>query len=77
MFVTSGINDPRVTYWEPAKWVAKLRAMKTDNNVVLLLTNMKAGHAGNAGRFGYSRDIAKEHNFVFKVFGLKVKKGEF
>jgi oligopeptidase B len=77
MFVTSGINDPRVTYWEPAKWVAKLRAMKTDNNVVLLLTNMKAGHAGNAGRFGYLRDIAKEHNFVFKVFGFKVKKGEF
>jgi len=70
MYVSAGISDPRVTYWEPAKWVAKLREYKTDENLLLLETNMDAGHAGASGRFGLYRDIAKEYNFILKVFGL-------
>jgi oligopeptidase B len=58
MLVTSGLNDPRVQYWEPAKWVAKLRAMKTDDNLLLLKTEMGAGHAGPSGRYDAWRDEA-------------------
>jgi oligopeptidase B len=58
MVVTSGLNDPRVQYWEPAKWVAKLRATKTDNNLLLLKTEMGAGHAGPSGRYDAWRDEA-------------------
>lgn len=68
IYVTAGISDPRVTYWEPAKWVAKLRDHKTDDNLLLFETNMDAGHQGASGRFGYLRDVAKEYNFIFKVF---------
>ena len=57
MLVLAGLTDPRVTYWEPAKWVARLRAMKTDDNLLLLRTNMEAGHGGAAGRF----DALKEN----------------
>jgi oligopeptidase B len=70
IFVTAGINDPRVTYWESAKWVAKLRALKTDDNLLLYKVNLDAGHAGASGRFGYYRDLAQEYNFIFKVFGI-------
>lgn len=70
MYVTAGISDPRVTYWEPAKWVAKLRDMKIDDNLLLLETNMDAGHAGASGRFGHLREIAKEYNFIFMVFSI-------
>ena len=51
MLVTAGISDPRVTYWEPAKFVARLRATKTDDNLLLLKTNMDAGHFGKSGRY--------------------------
>jgi oligopeptidase B len=70
LYVTAGISDPRVGYWEPAKWVAKLRDMKTDNNLLFLETNMKGGHAGASGRFGFLQDKAKEYNFIFKVFSI-------
>ncbi len=73
LYVTAGISDPRVTYWEPAKWVAKLREMKTDTNLVFLETYMHAGHAGAPGRFGFLRDAAKEYNFIFRVFSISVK----
>ena len=72
MYITAGISDPRVTYWEPAKWVAKLRKFKTDDNLLLFELNMDAGHAGASGRFGYLRDMAKEFNFIFKVCGIGV-----
>ena len=56
MLVTAGLNDPRVGYWEPAKWVAKLRANKTDHNILLLRTNMGAGHGGASGRYDALRE---------------------
>lgn len=62
--VTAGLNDPRVTYWEPAKWVAKLRATKTDGNVLLLKTNMGAGHGGKSGRFESLHETAEEFAFI-------------
>ena len=64
MLVTAGLNDPRVGYWEPAKWVAKLRATKTDKNTLLLKTNMGAGHGGSSGRYDYLKEMAFRYAFV-------------
>jgi len=64
LLVISGLHDARVKYWEPTKWTAKLRAMKTDNNCLLLKTNTHAGHGGTSGRYGQLRDIAFEYAFV-------------
>lgn len=71
MFISGGLNDPRVTYWEPAKWAAKLRATKTDDNVLLLKTNMGAGHGGKSGRFESLREAAEEHAFVLWQLGVE------
>ncbi|MGL4314853.1 MAG: S9 family peptidase [Sphingomonas sp.] len=71
LFISGGLNDPRVTYWEPAKWAAKLRATKTDRNVLLLKTNMGAGHGGKSGRFDSLREAAEEHAFVLHQLGLE------
>lgn len=68
LFVTAGLSDPRVTYWEPAKWVAKLQELKTDDNPILLKTNMGAGHAGKTGRFEHLREYAEEFCFVLDQF---------
>lgn len=70
MLWTAGLNDPRVTYWEPAKMVAKLRAMKTDDNVLLLKTNMGAGHGGKSGRFERLRESAEEAAFLIWQLGV-------
>jgi oligopeptidase B len=64
ILVTAGLNDPRVGYWEPAKWVAKLRATKTDSNTLLLKTNMGAGHGGSSGRYDYLKEVAFRYAFV-------------
>jgi oligopeptidase B len=69
ILVLAGLTDPRVTYWEPAKWVAKLRATKTDENLLLLRTNMEAGHGGSAGRFDALKETAIELAFALKVTG--------
>ena len=67
LLVTAGLNDPRVTYWEPAKWVAKLRATKTDAKLLLLKTNMEAGHGGKSGRFDSLGEIAEEYQFLIEA----------
>ncbi len=70
MLVTAGLNDPRVTYWEPAKYVAKLRHLKTDDNLLLLKTNMGAGHRGQSGRYDSLREVAEEYAFLLAALGL-------
>jgi len=70
LFISGGLNDPRVTYWEPAKWGAKLRAMKTDDNVLLLKTNMGAGHGGKSGRWESLKEAAEEMAFVLWQMGM-------
>lgn len=69
LLVTAGLNDPRVTYWEPAKWVAKLRELKTDDNELLLKTNMGAGHGGKSGRFASIYEVAEEYAFILWQMG--------
>jgi len=71
MLVTAGLNDPRVSYWEPAKWVAKLRATKTDNNELLLKTQMSAGHFGASGRYEALKEVAFDYAFVLSRLGVK------
>jgi oligopeptidase B len=68
--VTAGLNDPRVQYWEPAKWMAKLRALRTDDNLAVLRTHMGAGHAGPSGRYDVLRERAQEYAFLLDALGL-------
>ncbi|MDG6403409.1 prolyl oligopeptidase family serine peptidase, partial [Pseudomonas quasicaspiana] len=70
MLVIAGYNDSRVQYWEAAKWVAKLRANKTDDNLLLLKTELGAGHGGMSGRYQGLRDVALEYGFIFKVLQI-------
>ncbi|MEO1221233.1 MAG: prolyl oligopeptidase family serine peptidase, partial [Pseudomonadota bacterium] len=70
MLVTAGLNDPRVTYWEPAKWVAKLRDVKTDDNLLLMKTNMGAGHGGQSGRWNSLKETAEEFAFILWQMGM-------
>jgi len=71
MLVTTGLWDSQVQYYEPAKWVAKLRALKTDQNRLLLHVEMEAGHGGKAGRFQRYREIAMEYAFILDELGLR------
>ena len=71
MLVTTGLHDSQVQYWEPAKWVAKLRAAKTDRNRLLLKTNMEAGHGGASGRFKRYREVALEYAFLLDLAGIR------
>lgn len=70
LFVTAGLSDPRVGYWEAAKWVARLREKKLDNNILLLKTNMDSGHRGASGRFDYLKEAADDIVFIINIFGL-------
>ncbi|MBW3130849.1 S9 family peptidase [Hymenobacter profundi] len=71
MLVTTGLHDSQVQYFEPAKWVAKLRTMKTDNNMLLLHTDMAAGHGGASGRFKSLHDTARQYAFMMLVLGMR------
>lgn len=70
MLVTTGLHDSQVQYWEPAKWVAKLRTLKTDNNLLFMDTNMDAGHGGASGRFEAIKEVAKEFSFLLDLEGI-------
>ncbi|MFN8206319.1 MAG: S9 family peptidase [Bacteroidales bacterium] len=70
MLVTTGLQDSQVQYWEPAKWVARLRANKTDNNRLYLHVNMEAGHGGASGRFNSLKELARQYAFVFDILGI-------
>ncbi|HEX8639588.1 MAG TPA: S9 family peptidase [Allosphingosinicella sp.] len=71
MLITGGLNDPRVTYWEPAKWAARLRATKTDDNLLLLKINMGAGHGGQSGRWTRLREVAEAYAFILTQMGAQ------
>jgi oligopeptidase B len=71
ILITTGLNDPRVAYWEPAKWTAKLRALKTDHNTLLLKTNMGAGHGGASGRYERFKDTAFIYAFILNTMGIQ------
>ncbi len=71
LLVSAGLNDPRVTYWEPAKWVAKLRELKTDSNELVFKTNMGAGHGGKSGRFESLKETAEEFAFILWQLGVE------
>lgn len=76
LLATAGLQDQRVTYWEPAKWTAKLRHERTNADMLLLRTKMEAGHAGASGRFDALRDTALEYAFVLKSFGMETTRNQ-
>ncbi len=69
LLVTTGLHDSQVQYFEPAKWVAKLRELKTDKNIILFKTNMEAGHGGKSGRFRALEDVALQYAFLLALEG--------
>ena len=71
MLITGGLNDPRVTYWEPAKWAARLRATRTDDHLLLLKINMGAGHGGQSGRWTRLREVAEAYAFMLTQMGAE------
>jgi oligopeptidase B len=71
LYISTGLHDSQVQYWEPAKWVAKLRVLKTNNKQLYLDTNMEAGHGGASGRFEAIKEIAKEYSFLLDLEGIK------
>lgn len=70
ILITTGYHDSQVQYWEPAKWVAKLRELKKDTNVLLFHTNMEAGHSGASGRFEALKEVAEEYAFILDLEGI-------
>lgn len=70
LYISTGLHDSQVQYWEPAKWIAKLRAMRTNKNLLFLDTNMDAGHGGASGRFEALKEVAKEYAFLLDLEGI-------
>jgi oligopeptidase B len=70
MLITAGYNDPNVQYWEPAKWTAKLRALKTDYNPLLLKTKMESGHGGPSGRYDLMKEFAFIYSFIIDTLNI-------
>ena len=70
LFVTAGYHDSQVQYWEPAKWVAKLREFKTDKNLLFLKTDMKSGHSGASGRYSSIYETAEKYSFLLSLEGI-------
>jgi oligopeptidase B len=70
MLVRTSLHDSQVMYWEPAKYIARLRTLKTDGNPLLLVTNMKAGHGGASGRYDYLKEIAFDYSFLLNELGI-------
>src|SRR5205807_7720929 len=70
MLIKTSLHDSQVMYWEPAKYVAKLRTLKTDSNTLLLKINMAAGHGGASGRYDFLREVAFDYAFIFSQFGI-------
>ena len=71
MLVTSGFHDSQVQYWEPSKWVSKIRDKKTDNNLLLFNINMKTGHGGVSGRYNFLKELAQEYSFLMFLENIK------
>ncbi|WP_238988367.1 S9 family peptidase [Aureibaculum marinum] len=71
LLITTGLHDSQVQYYEPAKWLAKLRANKTDNNLLVMYTDMESGHGGASGRFNALRDTARDYGFILEMEGIK------
>jgi oligopeptidase B len=71
MLITTGLHDSQVQYWEPTKWIAKLRELKTDDNQLLLHCDMEAGHGGASGRFKRLKDVALEYAFMLNLLGIR------
>ena len=72
LLITTGLFDSQVQYWEPAKWIARLREMRVGNNLLLLKTNMEAGHGGASGRFKRYKEIALEYAFALSLEGIEL-----
>ena len=70
LLVLTGYHDSQVQYWEPAKWVAKLRELKTDDHILLFYTDMSSGHSGASGRYEALREIAREYTFLLDLEGI-------
>ena len=71
ILVKTSFNDSQVMYWEPAKYIAKLRTLKTDSHVLILKTDMEAGHGGSSGRYDQLRETAFDYAFIFDQLGIK------
>jgi oligopeptidase B len=71
LLILAGYNDPRVSYWEPLKWAARLRATKTDNHLLLLKMEMNSGHGGASGRYDFFKEIAFENAFILHILGIE------
>jgi oligopeptidase B len=71
VYIRAGLNDLQVPYWDPAKWAARLRATRTDDRSLLLVTNMEAGHSGSSGRYDFLREMAQDYAWLLDMMGIR------